>query len=111
MEILEERDGSIVIVKPRGRLDSSAAKSAEEQLTAALGGGEPHLAIDMSGLDYISSAGLRVMLLVAKKVQQLNGKLALFGLLPNVREVFRVSGFDMILQIRDDRAAALAAVG
>ena len=111
MEILEERDGSVIIVKPRGRLDSSAAKSAEEQLTAALGSGEPHLAIDMSGLDYISSAGLRVMLLVAKKVQQLNGKLALFGLLPNVREVFRVSGFDTILQIRDDRAAALAAVG
>lgn len=110
MEILEERDGSVIIMKPRGRLDGAAAKSAEDRLTAALGSGEPRLAIDMTGLEYISSAGLRVLLLLAKQVQQQNGKLALFGLVPNVREVFRVSGFDTILSIRDDRAAALAAV-
>lgn len=110
MEILEERDGPVIIVKPSGRLDGSVAKSAEERLTAMLGGARPQLAIDMTALDYISSAGLRVLLLVAKKVQQQNGKLALFGLGPNVREVFRVSGFDAILDIREDRAAALAAV-
>ena len=105
-----QAEGSIIIVKTRGRLDSGAAKSAEEGFAAALGQGAPHLAIDMTGLDYISSAGLRVLLMVAKKVQQAGGKVALFGLVPNVREVFAVSGFDTIFAIREDRAAALAAV-
>lgn len=75
-----------------------------------LSGGTPHLAIDLSQLDYISSAGLRVLLVVAKKVQQAKGKVVLFGLGPNVREVFSISGFDKIFAIRDDAAAALAAV-
>ena len=64
----------------------------------------------MSGLDYISSAGLRVLLVMAKKVQQAKGKVALYGLVPNVREVFAVSGFDTIFSIQPDSAAALAAV-
>ena len=57
----------------------------------------------MSGLEYISSAGLRVLLVVAKKVQQAKGKMVLFGLVPNVREVFSVSGFDKILAIQTDQ--------
>jgi len=64
----------------------------------------------MSRLEYISSAGLRVLLVMAKKVQQAKGKVALFGLSPNVREVFSVSGFDTIFSIQPDSAAALAAV-
>lgn len=75
-----------------------------------LGSGTPHLAIDMSKLEYISSAGLRVLLVVAKKVQQAKGKMVLFGLVPNVREVFSVSGFDRIYAIQSDTASALAAV-
>jgi anti-anti-sigma regulatory factor len=47
---------------------------------------------------------------MAKKVQQAKGKVALFGLSPNVREVFSVSGFDTIFSIQPDSAAALAAV-
>jgi anti-anti-sigma factor len=93
-----------------GRLDSSAASTAEEGLLVALGGVPPRLAVDMTGLSYISSAGLRVLLVVAKKVQQQHGKLALFGLGPNVREVFTVSGFDTIFSIAADPATALAAV-
>ena len=98
------------IVRLAGRLDSSAAQSAEANLTAALGEGVPHVAIDMTRLDYISSAGLRVLLVLAKKIQQAKGKVALFGLSPNVREVFTVSGFDTIFSIQPDPAAAVAAV-
>jgi len=110
MEIKQERDGDVVIVRLSGRLDSGAATAAEEQLSTALAGEPPRLAIDMSGLDYISSAGLRVLLVLAKKVQQQKGKVALGGLLANVREVFAVSGFDTILAIEPDPAAAIAAV-
>ena len=86
MDIKQQRDGDVVIVRLSGRLDSSAALSAEEGLTAALTGAPPRLAIDMSDLAYISSAGLRVLLVLAKKVQQQKGKVALGGLVANVRE-------------------------
>ncbi len=110
MDISRERDGEVVIVRLAGRLDSAAAAAAEEGLLVALGGVPPRLALDMTGLSYVSSAGLRVLLVVAKKVQQQHGKLALFGLNPNVREVFAVSGFDTIFSIAADSGAALAAV-
>jgi anti-sigma B factor antagonist len=110
MDISQERDGDVVVVRLTGRLDSSAAASAEERLSAAVTDTSPRVAIDMSGLAYISSAGLRVLLVVAKKVQQQKGKIALGGLAENVREVFTVSGFDTIFPIEPDRAAAVAAV-
>jgi anti-anti-sigma factor len=109
MEFAQDKAGDVVIVKLAGRLDSSAAQSAEESFVQMLGGAS-RLAVDMSGLEYISSAGLRVLLVVAKKVQQANGKMALFGLVPNVREVFSVSGFDRIFAIQADVDAAVAAV-
>lgn len=110
MEIAQERDGDVVVVRLSGRLDSSAATYAEQRLAEALTGDPPRLAIDMSKLAYISSAGLRVLLIVARKVQQQNGKLALGGLGTNVREVFAASGFDTILTIEPDGPAAVAAV-
>jgi anti-anti-sigma factor len=110
MDISQERDGDVVIVRLSGRLDSGAASAAEEQLSATLGSDTPRLAIDMSGLAYISSAGLRALLVVAKKVQQSKGKLALSGLGANVREVFDATGFNTIFAIEADAAAAVAAV-
>jgi anti-sigma B factor antagonist len=110
MEFAHESAGDVIVARLAGRLDSSSAPAAEEQLTGLIGGEAPRLAIDLTGLDYISSAGLRVLLLAARKVQQAHGKLALFGLAPHVREVFAISGFDTIFQVRDDAAAALAAV-
>ncbi len=110
MEFAQDHAGEVAIVKLAGRLDSSAAQPAEESFARVLDGGTPRLAIDMSKLEYISSAGLRVLLVVAKKVQQAKGKMVLFGLVPHVREVFSVSGFDQIFAIQSDAAAAVAAV-
>ena len=110
MDITQERDGDVVVVRLAGRLDSSAAPAAEERLLAVVAGAAPSVAIDMSALSYISSAGLRVILVAAKKVQQEKGKLALGGLGANVREVFAATGFDTIITIADDAAAAVAAV-
>src|SRR5207302_9357404 len=109
MEFAQELSGDVVIVKLTGRLDSSSAPPAEENFTRVLAGGALHLAIDMSNLEYISSAGLRVLLVVAKKVQQGQGKVVLFGLVRNVREVFSISGFDRIFTIQSDMAAAVGA--
>ena len=110
MEFSHEQAGDVVIVKLAGRLDSGAAQPAEESFTRVLAGGTPHLAIDLSDLQYISSTGLRVLLVVAKKVQQAKGKVVLFGLGPSVREVFSISGFDKIFAIQADSASAVAAL-
>ena len=111
MEFAQEQAGDVVIVRLSGRLDSSAAQLAEDSLGRALADAAPRLAIDMSKLAYISSAGLRVLLVVLKKAQQAKGKVVLFGLLPNGREVFSISGFDRIFAIEADAAAAIAAIG
>ncbi len=110
MDMTQERDGHVVVIRLSGRLDSSAAPGAEEQLTEAVSGEAPRIAIDMSQLSYVSSAGLRVLLVVAKKVQQQRGRLALGGLAENVRAVFAATGFDSIIAIETDAAAAVAAV-
>lgn len=110
MDMTQERDGDVVVVRLSGRLDSSAAPGAEEALSAVLSGPSPRVAIDMSALTYVSSAGLRVLLVAAKKVQQQEGKLALGGLAENVRAVFAATGFDSIIAIESDAAAAIAAV-
>jgi anti-sigma B factor antagonist len=59
---------------------------------------------------YVSSAGLRVVLMAAKLAKANGGAVSLFGLQPMVREVFTMSGFDKVVTIRDDEAAALAAI-
>ena len=110
MEFSEEKAGNVVIVKLAGRLDSSAAQAAEDGFAKVDGGAPPRLAIDLSRLDYISSAGLRVLLVVAKRIQQSSGKLVLFGLGSHVSEVFSISGFDRIFAIQPNAKAALAAV-
>ena len=110
MEFAQDQAGDVVIVKLSGRLDSSSAPPTEESFTRLLASGSRHLAIDLSNLEYISSAGLRVLLVVARKLQQAKGKVVLFGLVPNVREVFQISGFDRIFAIQPDIAAAVAAV-
>ena len=109
MDFAYELSGDVVIVRLSGRLDSSTAQSAEEDFVRLLAGGALHLAIDLSNLEYISSAGLRVLLVVAKRLQQAKGRIVLFGLVRNVREVFAISGFDRIFAIEMDMAAAVAA--
>jgi sigma-B regulation protein RsbU (phosphoserine phosphatase) len=110
MEIATEHLESIVLIRIKGRCYSSDAQAVEDGLAAALGGA-PHLAVDMTELDYISSAGLRVLLKLANQTHREKGKMVLFGLRPNVREVFSISAFDRIFSIYNDRAAAVAAIG
>lgn len=111
MEFTEKQQANVTIVKIAGRLDSNSVQPAEQNFARVLAAGPSHLAIDMSSLDYISSAGLRVLLVVAKKAQQGKRKVVLFSLMSNVREIFSISGFDKIFQIQADASSALAAIG
>ncbi len=111
MDIAEGKEGTVCVLEPKGRLDSASARGFEERLRAVLDRGENTLLIDLASLDYISSAGLRVLLVGAKRLQQSGGVIALCDLKPSIREIFEISGFLTIFTAHDDRAAALAAMG
>jgi anti-anti-sigma factor len=71
--------------------------------------GANRLVLDFSGLDYISSAGLRVLLMAAKRVQAEKGAMALFGMKEHVKDVFEISGFLPVLTVVDSAEAAIEA--
>jgi anti-anti-sigma factor len=85
---------------PVGRLDGSNAAAAEKELLGLLADAGPNLSVDLSKLDYVSSAGLRVFLAAAKAAKGKGGKVTLLSPKPAVLEVLQISGFDRILEIK-----------
>ncbi|RUS45910.1 STAS domain-containing protein [Cohnella sp. AR92] len=110
MEITIEGQGDVRTVRIGGRLDGTTMRQLEEQFLQLADGGFNRFVFDLSQLDYISSAGLRVMLLAVKKTKAAGGKLALFGLNDNVNEIFRISGFTTIFSLFRSEEEALAFV-
>jgi anti-anti-sigma factor len=80
------------LVTLSGRLDMNSAGPLEQQLEGRIDGGDRRLALDMSGLDYLSSAGLRALLVAARRLQEVQGTLALVGLRGPVKEVLEIAG-------------------
>ena len=107
MDITTRTQQDVSIVAFAGNLDSNTSPQAQQALDAILAGGGKKLVIDFSGLDYISSAGLRVLLGAAKKLSGAGSALRLFGLNDTVREVFQISGFSTILTVCTTEADAL----
>ena len=111
MDIAESSHGSVLVLSPRGRLDSTGAPEFERLVRAKLAAGHRRLVIDLGALDYVSSAGLRVLLVTAKALKAERGRMALCRLEPPVLEVFRVSGFDRIFTILPSLEASIERVG
>ncbi len=109
MEISTRTSNDIHIVAVSGSLDSATSPAAQKALDAVLAGARK-VALDFSGLDYISSAGLRVLLGAAKQIRASGGTLRMFGLNQSVREVFEISGFSSILAVYPSEAEALGAM-
>lgn len=103
------RDG-ITVVALAGQLDSHTSLQAQKELDALLAGAGNRIAVDFTALDYISSAGLRVLLGMAKKLRSSGGALRTFGANATVREVFEISGLTAILPLSAGEEEALAAM-
>lgn len=110
MDINTERSNGVLIAAPEGRIDGINALQFQEALNNQIDESVSGVIIDMGDLNYISSAGLRAVLLISKALQQREAKLVLCALRAPIREVFQISGFDQIIAIRDDRGGALAVV-
>lgn len=108
MNLKNDKLEDVVIVNVGGRLDATGAPELEAHGKGLIEGGAKKLLFDMAGVEYISSAGLRSLLVLAKAVKTTGGSLALCSLLPAVKEVMTISGFDSILPLAGDRAAATA---
>lgn len=109
MEVNISKQGEAAIVQLNGRLDANTSGDVESQLIPVFDSGEKKVVIDFSRLDYISSAGLRVLLLAAKKSKALNSDLKLSGLKPHVKEVFDIAGFSTIFSIYETNDDAVNA--
>ncbi|MBS0644065.1 MAG: STAS domain-containing protein [Acetobacteraceae bacterium] len=109
MDITTQTDGGMATLKVVGRVDAIAMSKLEQAAGAAIEAGASRLVIDMRQVDYISSAGLRAVLMAAKKAQAVGGGIALFGLQPAVEDVMTTSGFATIVRITatEDEARAL----
>jgi anti-anti-sigma factor len=110
MGIVTRTQNDVTIVAFVGSLDSKTSPEAQQALDGILAGGGRKLLIDFTALDYISSAGLRVLLGAAKRLSGAGSALRLFGLNESVREVFQISGFTTIFAVFATEADALAGV-
>jgi anti-anti-sigma factor len=110
MEIGERTEGTAVVVSLDGRLDGITAPDLEARIAAIVERGDTRVVLECSQMSYVSSAGLRVLLVSARKCQQGGGKLALAALQSECRSVLEMSGFLSIIECHESSEAALAAV-
>ena len=106
MQIAKYMRGSVTVVELDGELDSVTAPASREELSQLAGSGGPVL-LDLSRMSYMSSAGLRVLLLVYRQARDAGAALALAGLPPMIREVMAATGFLDFFTVADSVEAAL----
>ncbi len=107
MQISVKTTNDVKVLAFEGRLDTQTSPDAQQQLTRLIEAGETKILVNLGKVDYISSAGLRVLLVVAKQLKTTDGELRICGLNEVVKEVFDISGFDMILPISVSESEAL----
>jgi anti-anti-sigma factor len=107
-ELVRERHGGVLVLGPRGRLDNDNAAEFELAAQELLAAGERHVVIDLSGLNYTSNAGLRVLGKMGKALKSPGTSLRLCSPTPALRQVFDAAGIAMVFDIRPNLVAALA---
>ncbi len=107
MDITTREDSGATVVELGGALDTGTAPDAGKKLDELIEGGATKVVVDMTHVDYVSSAGLRVLLASAKRLRKAGGNLAVCGLNETVQEVFDMSGFSSILKVFANAGEAL----
>ena len=111
MKVTIERNGETLIAMAEDRVDGTNASEFQQALESAISGSDRVVVLDCENLTYISSAGLRVVLLTARALQRQNSKFAVCSLSEQIREVFEISGFDKIIPVHPTRSEAIGALG
>ncbi len=107
MELKEQKTDQCMIVRINGRLDTTNYSILEKKLMDLIDHQEDKILIECSNMDYVSSSGLRILLMALKKITLAKGKFVLCGLQENIREIFEISGFTNIFEIYPNQEDAL----
>jgi len=107
MEINQTSIENVPIVSVSGRIDAATYKDLESILNGLIDQNKSEIVLDLEGVTYISSVGLRVLLAAQKKVRQKMGGVKLVSLQPFVREVFEMTGFNKLFTIHLNQKEAL----
>ncbi len=108
MEITQRVEDGITVVQPDGRIDTLAAEQLDQALQATMAAGDYKIVMDMSKVEYISSAGLRSLAAVLVKCREEGGDMKLAALNERVTRVFKIIGFDILMSVSDTPEAAIA---
>ena len=111
MKISVERQGAALIAKAEGRVDGANARQFQDALEAAIEPSDRTMVLDLEHLSYISSAGLRVILLMARTLRAKDASFSVCSPTESIREIFEISGFSQIIPIHNSQAEAVAALG
>lgn len=109
LQVAEERRGEIPVLFLKGRMDATTSPDAEVHINRLIDGGDRNLVVDLSGLEYISSAGLRVLLSGLKRLKTSGGAMKLSALGPEIQKVFDIAGFNRLFPIYRSVDEALGA--
>ncbi len=107
MDITQCNEGRVTIVAPHQRLDTGTAPTAGQAFSELVEQGARRIVLDLSDVAYVSSAGLRVLLLTAKQLRASGGELRVCSLNEAVAEVFEISGFNTLLPVFASTADAI----
>ena len=108
MDIAQRVEGGVTVIQPEGRIDTAAAEQLDQVLQAAVSDGHNKLIVDMSKVEYISSAGLRSLAAVLVKCRDEGGDMKVAALHERVTRVFKIIGFDLLMSVSDTTEAAIA---
>jgi len=107
LEIELEEIDKVVILRLDGRLDAATAPILDRKIQTLVEDGYVQIALDFTSIDYLSSAGMRVLLSESRKLHAKHGTFVLFALSSEVEEVLKMAGFDRILHIFPTEKEAL----
>jgi anti-sigma B factor antagonist len=110
MEILKERVGDTYVVSANGRLDGIYSTAFAKEVGELIAGMNPKILIDFAEIDFVTSAGIRAVLLLMKKAEASGVVFALCGVNKQVREVLDTAGLAPIITIHPGRSEGLAAL-
>lgn len=108
MEIRQEKKGEVIVLNVSGRLDATTATELESSLVPLIEKDGKKIVLDLEGLEYISSAGLRILLLGMKMIKKVSGQMVICEMRDHIREIFEIAGFLPIFTIVDTQDDALA---
>ena len=108
MEFIVIQRGAVCLISPQGSIDALTAPEFTAALNAQIGAGRLHLVADLGAVDFMSSAGLRLLMQAAREARQKGGDLRLAAASPAVEKMLKMAGFTSVLKVFSDIEEAVS---